>query len=76
MNNPYVYFYYQADIISKTKGSITLRGRREKRIIQKEIDTLNIDTMHEVFSLPITKNGSKPCLGTRQLLSEEEQIQV
>ncbi|OXA38215.1 Long-chain-fatty-acid--CoA ligase 3 [Folsomia candida] len=65
----------KADIISKTKGSITLRGRREKRIIQKEIDTLNIDTMHEVFSLPITKNGSKPCLGTRQLLSEEEQIQ-
>ncbi|XP_021966745.2 long-chain-fatty-acid--CoA ligase 4 [Folsomia candida] len=65
----------KADIVSKTKGSITLRGKREQRAIQKEFDSLNITTMHQVFSLPIRKNGSRHCLGTRQVLSEEEHIQ-
>ncbi|OXA53455.1 Long-chain-fatty-acid--CoA ligase 4 [Folsomia candida] len=65
----------KADVVSKTKGSITFRSNQEKRAIHKELDSLNIDTMHKILSLAISKNGSKRCLGTRQLLSEEEHIQ-
>lgn len=41
-----------------------------------ELEKGKINTMHKVFTHAIKKNGVKRCLGTRELLKEEDEVQV
>lgn len=40
-----------------------------------ELEKQGIDTMDKVFSYAVTRNGSKRCLGSRELIDEEDEVQ-
>jgi long-chain acyl-CoA synthetase len=40
--------------------------------LHQEIDDNNVDTMDKVFAHAIAKNGDRNCLGSRDIISEEE----
>lgn len=40
-----------------------------------ELETKKIDTMDKVFQYAIRRNGSKRCLGSREVIDEEDEVQ-
>lgn len=40
-----------------------------------ELEQQGIDTMDKVFSYAVKRNGSKRCLGSRELIDEEDEVQ-
>jgi len=40
--------------------------------LHKELDASGVDTMEKVFAHAIAKNGDRNCLGSREIISEEE----
>ncbi len=40
-----------------------------------ELETKKIDTMDKVFQYAVKRNGSKRCLGSREVIDEEDEVQ-
>lgn len=65
----------KARLIGKGEGIRTWRCDRPPMRIQGEMETLAIATLDQLFGFAIQKNGEKRCLGTREMLSEEDEMQ-
>jgi hypothetical protein len=68
--------FIKANIVSQTEASKTWHSTRLLSEMHRELEKLKIDTMDKVFSLAIKKNGMKRCFGTREMISEDDEIQV
>lgn len=45
-----------------------------RAVLHQEIEDKNIDTMEKVFAHAVQKHGDRNCLGTREVISEEEML--
>jgi long-chain acyl-CoA synthetase len=67
----------RAEIISQTESSITVEPLKFSCDLRDEILSLEdpLDTIPKLFDFAIAKQGRKPCLGTRELLDQEVEVQ-
>ena len=83
---PIFFIYYHPWLVRRYKDSTHARvEHREDAVIYHsvvkaseinvEIERNNLKTMNEVFKHVTNRYGNKDCLGTRQILSEEDEIQ-
>lgn len=70
-----VFFGLQTAIISKEEGGITYRCTRATSKPTLELKAAKVDTLDKLFSFAFHKNGSKRCLGVREVLGEEDETQ-
>ncbi|CAG0908179.1 unnamed protein product, partial [Cyprideis torosa] len=66
----------QANIISEDTDSVTLRSQVPlSEPVQALLKQKKLDTMDKAFQFAVDKFGSRKCLGTRKILSEEGEEQ-
>ncbi|CAG9854670.1 unnamed protein product [Phyllotreta striolata] len=65
----------RADIIDRKHDYITLKTTKKPSKAHDEIDENNIETMAELSDYITKKQREKRCLGTRQILGEEDEQQ-
>lgn len=61
--------------MSKDGKSITYRSLTEPKEVHVKMVKNNIDTMEKVFNLVVKEFGDHKCLGTREILAEEDEVQ-
>ncbi|XP_021949615.1 long-chain-fatty-acid--CoA ligase 4 isoform X2 [Folsomia candida] len=64
----------KAQLISSKEG-VTFRATTPISKIHIEMENGGIDTLTKMFSYAVRRNGTKRCLGTRELFAEEEEMQ-
>ncbi len=69
-----MFFCLQAQIISHENG-ITYRSTNAISKMHLELESQGIDTMDKVFTYAVRRNGQKRCLGSRELIDEEDEQQ-
>ncbi|OXA59054.1 long-chain-fatty-acid--CoA ligase 4 isoform X3 [Folsomia candida] len=57
------------------EGGITFRSTTPISKMHVELEKQGIDTMEKVFNYAVRRNGSKRCLGSRELIDEEDEVQ-
>lgn len=68
-------FFFKAKPISQDDHQITYRTTEPPREIHVKILQANIDTLEKMFNYVVKIHSTKRCLGTRQILSEEDEVQ-
>lgn len=67
--------YLQAKIIKNEETELTYRTTEPPRDVHVKMLQENIDTLEKVFNYVAKTHSTKRCLGTRQILSEEDETQ-
>ncbi|ODN03288.1 Long-chain-fatty-acid--CoA ligase 4 [Orchesella cincta] len=57
------------------EGGITYRSITPISAMHIELEQKKIDTMDKVFQYAVKRNGSKRCLGSREVIDEEDEMQ-
>lgn len=65
----------KAKVVSKDERSITYRNIDRLGEIYTTLERLKIDTLEKVLRYAAEIHGDKMCLGTRQILAEENEVQ-
>jgi long-chain acyl-CoA synthetase len=65
---------FQSQAISY-EGGVTFRSLTPISKLHIELERGKYDTLDKVFTYAINKNGAKKCLGTREVIDEEEEVQ-
>lgn len=65
----------QAKIIKNDESEVTFRTTEPPRDVHVKMLQENIDTLEKVFNYVAKTHSTKRCLGTRQILSEEDETQ-
>lgn len=65
----------QAKIIKQDDTELTYRTTEPPRDVHVKMLQENIDTLEKVFNYVAKTHSTKRCLGTRQILSEEDETQ-
>lgn len=65
----------KAKVISQDDQQITYRTTEPPREVHVKILQNNIDTLEKIFIYVTKLHSTKRCLGTRQILSEEDEVQ-
>ncbi|XP_034944202.1 long-chain-fatty-acid--CoA ligase 4 isoform X2 [Chelonus insularis] len=65
----------KAKVIAKDDRSIVYRNVDEPGPMHVTLDRLKIDTLEKVLRFAADTHGDKKCLGTRQILAEENELQ-
>ena len=60
--------------ISSNKNEVTFRSVEKKTKMCKEAEEAGIDTLEKMLNYIKVKYKSKPCLGTRKIISMEEEL--
>jgi long-chain acyl-CoA synthetase len=71
----YSFLLKAQQISSKDKEGVTFRASTPYSRIHVELENSGVDTMEKTFAYAVRRNGTKRCLGTRQLFAEEEEMQ-
>jgi len=66
---------FQAKIVRNDDNELTYRTTDPPRDVHVKMLQENIDTLEKVFNYVAKTYTSKRCLGTRQILSEEDEVQ-
>ena len=61
--------------VETKKDCIIYQSKEEITQIHKEINENGLTTMDAIFDYAVKKHKDKECLGTRELLSEEDEVQ-
>lgn len=61
--------------ITKDEQSITYRSVDPPREMHITLERENIDTLEKVMGWITKKHGEKKCVGTREILAEEDEVQ-
>jgi long-chain acyl-CoA synthetase len=69
-----LFLFFQAQSISR-EGALTFRSTTPISRMHVELEQQGIDTMEKVFNYAVKRNGSKRCLGSRELIDEEDEVQ-
>jgi long-chain acyl-CoA synthetase len=56
-------------------GGVTYRGLAAISPMHVELEKGKHDTLDKIFTFAIKKNGAKKCLGTREVIDEEDEMQ-
>ncbi|XP_011303691.1 long-chain-fatty-acid--CoA ligase 4 isoform X2 [Fopius arisanus] len=65
----------KARVIAKDDNSITYRNTDDPSPIHIKLERQNIDTLEKVLRYAVETHRGKKCLGTRQILAEENEVQ-
>lgn len=68
-------FFFQAKPISSDDKQITYRTIEPPRELHVKMLQANIDTLEKMFNYATKIHSNKRCLGTREVLSEEDEVQ-
>lgn len=71
----YPSLFFQAKVIQADDKSITYRSIDPPREVHVKMLQNQIDTLEKMFNTVVNIHTSKRCLGTRQILSEEDELQ-
>lgn len=65
----------KAKVINSDENSVTYRTSEPPREVHVKMLQANIDTLEKMFNHVARVHSTKRCLGTRQILSEEDEVQ-
>jgi long-chain acyl-CoA synthetase len=67
--------FQQAQPVSIEEKSITYRSLQDPREVHVQLLLEGVDTMAKMLHFVAKLHGHKRCLGTREILAEEDEIQ-
>jgi len=65
----------RARAIDESENEITYRALPMECRLKDELQESKVDTLDKLFKFCVKKHGYRPCLGTREILGEEEEKQ-
>ncbi|KAL9914432.1 acyl-CoA synthetase long-chain isoform 3-T6 [Glossina fuscipes fuscipes] len=65
----------EAKVVTKDSTAVTYRTIEPPRDVHIKMLQANIDTLEKMFNYVTRTHSTKRCLGTRQILSEEDELQ-
>ncbi|XP_066584617.1 fatty acid CoA ligase Acsl3 isoform X1 [Prorops nasuta] len=65
----------KAKLVAKSEGSVTYRSVDQPKAIHVALEREKIDTLDKMLMWLVKIHGNKRCLGTRQILADEDELQ-